>query len=188
MPDGPQPLVQVRAQLADGVAVDEVHAAAVGRARVARVEPGAGHVHLPLGDRGDRAEAVAAVDRVLGGDQRRDGVAALLGGPQVAVHHAAEQPAAAVGGGDGDVGDGVGGERGAAGHAQALREAAEGGHAAPSVVGALRPVEVHGRTPEFDLLLRHGGRPEEAGAHGAHPVGEVGLRDRAHFEVHGASR
>src|SRR5206468_384439 len=90
------PVVQFRPELAYVARLHQVDTAAV-QIRATGVEAGARDVDRPLGGRGGGAEAVAAVDRVLGGDQCRQDVSALLRGGEVLVHHAGQEPAPAVG-------------------------------------------------------------------------------------------
>ena len=178
-------VVQRGAELAHLRCVDEVDPAAVVRAGPAGVQAGARHVHGPLGDAGGGAEAVAAVDRVLGGDQGRHDVAAFTGGGQVPVHHAGEDAPAAVGGADGDVGDGVGGHRRTAHGGDLLGEAAEGRDTTAAVEGAHHPAGLEFGPAGVELGLGGGGLGEEADVHGAVPFRALGLGDGADVDAGG---
>ena len=181
---GAHPVVQAGADLADLLRRHQVHPAAVGGAGVPVVHRGPREVDLQIGDPGRRAEAVPPVDRVLGGDQDRHGLAALLGRGQVRRHHPRGQAAAAVGRGHRHVGDRAGGQRRAARHGQLARHAAEGGDAAAPVEGTPGTVQVVVDPPLGGFPLRDRGGQVEAGVDGAHPVGDVGFVQRADLWVH----
>ncbi len=154
------------------------------------VEPGARYVDLPLHEGGGGPEPVPPVDRVLGGDQRGERVAARLGRGELGGHHPGQQALAAVGGQHAHAGDRGGADGRPAGHGQLLREGAQGGHAA-TAVGVERPLhpgEVAVLGAQGYVGLGHPRGGQETGVHGAHPVGEFGFGDRPDVSTHSRPR
>lgn len=182
--------MQFRTELAYVVGFHQLDTAA-GQIRATGVEAGARDVDRPLGGRGGGAEAVAAVDPVLGGDQRRQDVSALLRSGEVLAHHAGQEPAPAVGGGHGDGGDRVGGHELTTDRSHLLREGPEGRHATVPVEGPEQPPRLELVSASLQFRLRHGRLPQKPGMHGTQPFGILGLGDRTDVYVgwgaHGAT-
>ncbi len=181
------------AGLGDPPAVEQLGADLAQLRHLHQVDPPAGHggqavpqaagpeqVDVPAVAPGRGAEAVAAVDVVLGGDQDRDRDAALPGGVQVRGHHPAEQAAPAVRGGHGDGGDRVGRDDRAAGDGQLGVETPEGGHEAAVGQGPDHPARLPLPAPELRRPAHV--RAQEAQGQRAVPRLDLVLADRADLD------
>src|SRR5439155_15885860 len=102
------------------------------------------------------AVAEAAVDRVLGGPEVRDRLAALAAGVELGAHHRPQDPAAPVRGEDGDGGD-AGGRNAPAGDRQLEGEGAGATDGAAVLPGGVHAFRGEDTRHTLDLVV--GARP-----------------------------
>ncbi len=176
----PGAVVELADELGVGVVVDDLYRA--GRL----VAPAGGRRVDAQRDRlGRRAVAEAAVDRVLGGDERGDRLAALGDVGELDAHHAGEVTLPRVRGQHTDGGDGPGADL-AAGHGQRGGEGTGDTAQAAAVVERAEAAGEVGAAPAYRHALLGHGRRQERRADDVHEGTELVLGDGAdRGTVHG---